>query len=614
MKFLFFFILGTLVSSVQAQELTFLSKTKSDHFHKAISELNALLPAKFKEALPQTIHIEFKSLNGKEISAVSCEPGVKFGMLNKITQKITLDPVMLKELERGDRDVVCPNKLNPHVSTRRLFMATVIHELAHLYDKSRDTSSDPIFLNLSGWMKKGKILRRKVNLNQNQERTPDAYELKNPSETFAVNVEHFLLDENYSCRRPTYHQYFSKKFGSLRSSDCRVNTKIILTDGGTSGLELSSIQKDLDIDRLYEIHYLFAGKGEQLMSRFGHAMFRLVICAPDRPVGPACMADITHHVVISYRANVTDSKVSYVDGLRGEYPSQLFLLSLRSVIDEYTKGEYREVSSLPLKLSYKEKALFLQKTLENYWSYSGKYYFFSNNCATESMNLLKVALGETYDTEEKVIVTPNGMLNYLKKKGIANDSVFKDLTVAEKKGYYFPSAIDKITSSFEYLKIPEKSMETFVKKYDADRRRSIYLKIIDSSDNKLKASANALRIEDTIYMNQMKVMLKKIADIHNDPRASAQLKDPRLMELVEEMVKLKDATSAQIIASTSYGIPLEHEYMAPREDDLSDVKERINENSQEILKILKVHFASDVEEIEKIAKNVQELKLRLVQK
>src|SRR3546814_13852419 len=56
-------------------------------------------------------------------------------------------------------------------------------------------------------------------------------------------------------------------------------------------------------DTLFPYTTLFRSNG---VSRWGHSMLRLVICAPDRPRGPDCRLDLDQHLVLSYRAFVGD--------------------------------------------------------------------------------------------------------------------------------------------------------------------------------------------------------------------------------------------------------------------------------------------------------------------
>ncbi|MCK1978241.1 DUF4105 domain-containing protein, partial [Jeotgalicoccus huakuii] len=83
-----------------------------------------------------------------------------------------------------------------------------------------------------------------------------------------------------------------------------------------------------DPERVYEVDYLLAEANQNLVSRWGHSMLRLVICKPGRPRGPDCRLDLDQSLVLSYRAFVNDVQLSSWDGLVGAYPSRLFVLPL----------------------------------------------------------------------------------------------------------------------------------------------------------------------------------------------------------------------------------------------------------------------------------------------
>ena len=88
--------------------------------------------------------------------------------------------------------------------------------------------------------------------------------------------------------------------------------------------------------------------------------------------------------MLSFRAFVGDVQISNWRGLTGGYPSRLFVLPLQQVVDEYTKVELRGLQSLPLQLQRDEIASLLERTAQVHWSYDGRYYFVSNNCAVET--------------------------------------------------------------------------------------------------------------------------------------------------------------------------------------------------------------------------------------
>ncbi len=74
---------------------------------------------------------------------------------------------------------------------------------------------------LAGWQRKPWHLGRGDN--DFRDRSPDAYELKDPAEYLAVNAEHFVLDSEFACRRPALAQWFQVHFGtppSLPQSHC----------------------------------------------------------------------------------------------------------------------------------------------------------------------------------------------------------------------------------------------------------------------------------------------------------------------------------------------------------------------------------------------------------
>src|SRR5690606_5529710 len=108
------------------------------------------------------------------------------------------------------------------------------------------------------------------------DRSPDPYELSSPREFVAVNFEHFLLDPDYACRRPGLQRLFAAHFDwAPAATDCASTLPFVAVGGESSLLELLQ----LDPERVYEVHYLFAEANARPMSRWGHSMLRLVVCA-----------------------------------------------------------------------------------------------------------------------------------------------------------------------------------------------------------------------------------------------------------------------------------------------------------------------------------------------
>ncbi|WP_368565069.1 DUF4105 domain-containing protein [Pseudoxanthomonas sp. UTMC 1351] len=346
----------------------------------------------------------------------------------------------------------------------RAALAAVIHELAHFYDRTPQgqLSRDPRLLDAAGWQVAPLRLGLRSSRNAFSDRSPDLYELTKPTEFVAVNLEHFLLDPDYACRRPALFRYFSGHFGwSPPKSICAPG--LVFLQAGTDETGTPLLQ--LEADRVYAVDYLLAEGNEQPMSRWGHSMLRLVICAPGRPRGPDCRLDIVHHRVLSFRAFVDDVQISSWRGLTGSYPSRLFVLPLGQVIDEYTKVELRGLRSIPLRLDESEIAGLLERAAQLHWSYDGRYYFLSNNCAVETFKLLHDGVPRLAG-ERLSSVTPTALLRKLQKRDIADETVLDDPTEAVRLGYRFEPLSAHFQAMFDVarnaLELPQSRVQDWL--------------------------------------------------------------------------------------------------------------------------------------------------------
>ncbi|WP_344759079.1 DUF4105 domain-containing protein [Luteimonas lutimaris] len=346
----------------------------------------------------------------------------------------------------------------------RAALAAVIHELAHVHDRSPHgrLSRDPRLLDLAGWQVGPLRFGLRLSRNAFVDRSPDRYELENPAEFVAVNLEHFLLDPDYACRRPALHRYFAAHFGSAPpQADCAPGLPWLQPDADADQPPLL----ELDPARVYAVDYLFAEGNDRPMSRWGHAMLRLVVCARGRPRGPDCRLDLAEHRVLSFRAFVDDVQVSSWRGLTGDYPSRLFVLPLRQVVDEYTKVELRGLQSIPLRLSGDEIARLLERAARVHWSYDGRYRFITNNCAVETWKLLHDGVPRLAG-ERLSSITPNGLLRKLARAGIADTAVLDDPAAALRLGYRFAAANARYQAMFDVarnaLGLPQRGVEDWL--------------------------------------------------------------------------------------------------------------------------------------------------------
>lgn len=374
-------------------------------------------------------------------------------------------------------------------------LTALIHELAHFYDRTPGggLSKDPRLLDLAGWQVAPLRLGRRTSRNAFSDRSPDAYELTDPAEFVAVNLEYFLLDPEYACRRPALHRYFSEHFRwNPPTNACLPELPYLQAEDGEPPL------LQLDPVRVYAVDYLLAEGNDKPMSRWGHSMLRLVICAPGRALGPDCRLDLSHHRVLSFRAFVGDVQISSWRGLTGSYPSRLFLLPLDQVIDEYTKVELRGLRSVPLRLEPSEISGLLSRAAHLHWSYDGRYYFISNNCAVETFKLLHDGVPRLA-ASPLASITPTGLLSRLQRAGIADASVLEDRIEAVRLGYRFEAASAYYQTMFDIarnaLGLPQASVEEWLALAPETRRP--WLQVADR-----RSSAALLLLEEASLRRQ----------------------------------------------------------------------------------------------------------------
>nr|WP_286674950.1 DUF4105 domain-containing protein [Pseudomonas subflava] len=475
-----------------------------------------------------------------------------------------------------------------HGSLQRELLATVLHELTHLYDRAQlwpqeqrqlqwrcrqaqqvsgpvgqrgecrgqdarrfSLSDDPRLLDLAGWQQL--VGRRGAREQDNGQvaRTPDHYELSNSREFVAVNMEYFLLDPTYACRRPALQHYLRGHFAWQPAQQAECAERVPYLNAGRDFARQPLGW--LDPERVYEVDYLLAEPNQQWASRWGHSMLRLVICAPGRPRGPACRLDLDQHLVLSYRAFVGDVQLSSWDGLTGAYPSRLFILPLAQVIEEYTKVELRSLASVPLRLSREDVERLVRRSAELHWSYDGDYWFLSNNCAVETLKLLRSGTdrGELQDLDS---IMPNGLLDLLEGRGLADRSVLNDPREALRLGYRFDSFRERYQAMFEILRarlaVPQQTVEDWLAQPAAERRGWFERADLRASAALLLLEQAALRRQLLLAQEQLKQRYLGARDDPQDRRFTDA--DATLREILDNSGFL--SRPAELL-DAGYGLP-----------------------------------------------------------
>ena len=204
----------------------------------------------------------------------------------------------------------------------------------------------------------------------------------------------------------------------------------------------------LDPDRVYAVEYLFAEGNDRPMSRWGHSMLRLVICAPGRAHGPDCRFDLQHHQVLSFRAFIDDVQISSWRGLTGSYPSRLYVLPLAQVIEEYTKVELRGLQSIPLQLGPAEIADLMERTARLHWSYDGDITSSATTAPWKPSSCCTTACRGSLASDLSSI-SPTGLLRRLQHAGIADATVLDDRDEALRLGYHFEALSTRYQAMFD---------------------------------------------------------------------------------------------------------------------------------------------------------------------
>ncbi|NWC92232.1 MULTISPECIES: DUF4105 domain-containing protein [unclassified Pseudomonas] len=536
-----------------------LSPAQQQASQALLDEAMQALPPRFIEQLDRTI----------DVGWTDKMPENAYGQASLVSE-LDLNSNLLEGLTDGSAATQKTNR--PHGTVRREMLATVLHELTHIYDRARLWSSadrkliqrcsrqnnitgliglpdqcrgqndrrftlsdDPRLLDLAGWPQYvGRRGEREQN-NHQVARSPDIYETTSPLEFVAVNMEYFLLDPSYACRRPSLYRYYKEHFGwAPPAKDTCAKTYAFLNAGNDFA---KTPLGQVDPERVYEIDYLLAEANQNLVSRWGHSMLRLVICAPGRPRGPDCRLDLDQHLVLSYRAFVGDVQLSSWDGLIGKYPSRLFVLPLSQVIDEYTKTELRGLASVPLKLTRQEINDTVEHAAEMHWSYDGNYFFISNNCAVESLKLLRSGSANPQLTGLDNI-TPNGLLEVLKGRGLADTSVLDDKKRALRLGYHFDSFRERYQAMFEVLKkrlpIKQAEVEDWLS-LSAEERRPWF------AQADLRTSAALLLLEQASFRRQLMLAQDEVKQRYLGAR-----------ELKNGGMEKANATLQQILANSGF--------------------------------------------------------------
>lgn len=175
------------------------------------------------------------------------------------------------------------------------------------------------------------------------------------------------------------------------------------------------------------------------------------------------------------------------------------MLPLEQVIEEYTKVELRSLASVPLRLERAQLEQLVTRAAEQHWSYDGDYWFLSNNCAVETLKLLRS--GSQHPRLQALdSIMPNGLLDTLVARGLADRSVLADDAEALRLGYRFDSFRERYQAMFSVLQAQLPIEQTQVEDWlglPAEQRRPWFARA------DLRTSAALLLLEQAALRRQL---------------------------------------------------------------------------------------------------------------
>ena len=284
------------------------------------------------------------------------------------------------------------------------------------YTRKREIVDDIVFNRMTFWQE-GK---------KNSMRPIASHEYSRLGAYAAINFERFLLDPHYRCRRPSQYDYFAQKFHyqPFPAQQCSPLKPLLVTKPGRQGSLVN-----LDPKRVYQIHYLLAGRRGFWTSAFGHSLLRLVVCAPERrdevtgqmipatPLGPQCLKDTDYHVVASFFADTGRVDPNGLAGVLWGYTWRFYFFHFADIAHRYARRDLRSLHSFPLLFSRREMGQMISQMQLLHWDYQERTAGLVENCATRTVQLIQSVKANPYAHTLRAI-SPFGIPKHLAQLGL----------------------------------------------------------------------------------------------------------------------------------------------------------------------------------------------------
>lgn len=452
--------------------------------------------------------------------------------------------------------------------------------------------------------------------------------------SYAKNLEKFLTDPEYKCRRPSLYKYFANFFGhSLveNTSSCEVFSGVLTRE------QKYIYWRNIDYNKVIRVDYGVAGRGEGIVSGFGHSVLRLVVCREiprNFQEERECINDYDNHVILSFAAHIDDLVMSHLKGFLGGYNVMLSIVPFFDYIATYLDEEFRDIDFYPLKLNSKQIQMLVTKAIEMYWSYAGDYKFINNNCAVETHNLIQSSLVASDKNESTILdndsIFPMGLIDIYRKEGlisIADKSALnkeKNNSIKSSKEYFL-NTLKKISqqklqsifqsgiSSTDQGSIDEDLLQKLIKELTPSEHRTIFENgiLINETQDPLQNfyhTKEALLFADLFISLELSAkrffikefessLLKELIDSQN---GGNHFENGNNGELYQQFVKIRDHFKIEKIASNNYGIPLVSEVVLDVES-----RNKLAKRYQKVIdKIKEISYSDELERENAYIKNI----------
>ena len=255
--------------------------------------------------------------------------------------------------------------------------------------------------------------------------------------------------------------------------------------------------------------------------------------------------------------------------------------------------------------------MLVERSAELHWSYDGDYYFLSNNCAVETLKLLRSGT-QREELAALDSILPNGLLEMLINRNLANASVLDDPREALRLGYRFDSYRDRYQAMFnvlqERLGLEQQTVEQWLE-LPANQRQPW----IAQAD--LRASAAMLLVEQAALRQQLLLAQEELKKRYLSGRergdASLAKADGTLQQILANSGYL--SRPAELLNDEGYGLPQAAEWQ--RLEEQSDQRQaQLNQLSEELEREVRLLLNEErSQELASIERNLEQISQHLRQ-